>query len=235
MDKLSIFSLRSDAYAQAVRSRLGKGAMHARIIYREWFHTGKVTGQDPHFSNAQTLFQQILDITDFSYLPLLKRGDKGDTEKYLLETHDGLEIEMVSINSPNDAMRNRLMPVNRRFDMNALKVAMEAYTAHPRRRILIEYVLIKGKTDALSDADALADYLKGLKVTVNLIPYNPQSRASFEPPEPEVVDLFLKRMKEHGYLTFVRSTKGQKIMAACGQLGNRELRKRKKTLVFSRE
>ncbi|MFC2049266.1 23S rRNA (adenine(2503)-C(2))-methyltransferase RlmN [Chlamydiota bacterium] len=354
MKTVSIFSLTSEEYAEAVRSRLGKGAQHARLLYREWFRTGRVTGQDPHFRNAGPLFEQIVAMTDFTYLSLVKRGDEHSTEKYLIQTGDGLEVEMVvlpmqagytlcissqvgcrmgcafcetgkmgllrslstaeilsqvfqarhglglnvrnivfmgmgepldnyeavmqavkiltdsngfglgpsritlstsglvdkiyrlieeadpalclavSVNAPHDGVRNKLMPVNKRFDMADLKQAMEAYTLHPRRRILIEYILIKGKTDSLEDADALALYLKGLRVTVNLIPYNPQSRGPFEPPTADSVDAFLKRMKERGFLTFVRSTKGQKIMAACGQLGNLELR-RKKSLVFSQE
>lgn len=344
----------SEEYAEAVRAQLGKGAQHARLIYREWFRTGRVTGQDPHFRNARALFDQIAAMTDFACLPLVKRGDESSTEKYLVQTGDGLEVEMVvlpmqagytlcissqvgcrmgcafcetgkmgllrslstaeilsqvfqarhglgvdvrnivfmgmgepldnydavlqavkiltdangfglgpsritlstsglvdkiyrlieeadpalclavSVNAPHDAVRDKLMPVNRRFDMASLREAMEAYTVHPRRRILIEYVLIKGRTDSLEDADALAIYLQGLRVTVNLIPYNPQSRGPFEPPAPEATDAFLNRMKGHGFLTFVRATKGQKIMAACGQLGNLALRS-KKSLVFSQE
>lgn len=342
---ISIFSCTSEEYVREVKSQLGKGGEHARLIYREWFQTGRVTGSDPHFKNAKALFEVIVGLTDFSYLPLGNKGEERAAQKYLLQTGDGLEIEMVilpmragytlclssqvgcrmgctfcetgkmgllrslttgeilsqlfqakhvlgvdvrnlvfmgmgepldnyeavmkaikivtdpygfglgpsritlstsgvvdkiyqlieeadpaiclavSVNAPSDEVRDRLMPVNHRFNMSALREAMVAYTAHPRRRILIEYVLIKGKTDGLADAEALALYLRDLKVTVNLIPYNPQSRGCFAPPEPEQVDAFLKRMKEHGFLTFVRGTKGQKIMAACGQLGNLKLRK----------
>lgn len=117
------------------------------------------------------------------------------------------------------------MPVNRRYDMGALKEAMEAYCRHPRRRILAEYILIAGKTDSLEDADELAEYLRNLRLTVNLIPYNPQSRDCFSPPSAEQIEAFAARMRAHGYLTFVRGTKGQQIMAACGQLGNIKLRK----------
>jgi len=353
VDKVSIFAHTSTSYAETLYSLLGKGKEHARLVYREWYKTGKVTGQDPHFKNAQPLFQQILALTDFAYLPLSNKGSENATQKYLLQTQDGLEIEMVlipmragytlclssqvgcrmgcafcetgkmgllrslsteeivsqlfqakhhlkvdirnlvfmgmgepldnyeavmqairiftdmqgfglgpsritistsglvdkiyrladeadpalclavSVNASCNETRNRLMPVNRSFDMAALRAAMEAYTAHPRRRIFAEYVLIKGKTDSLEDAARLACYLKGLKVSVNLIPYNPQSRDCFEPPDQATIDAFYQKMKELDILTFVRSTKGRQIMAACGQLGNRELRKCKKTLVFS--
>lgn len=147
----------------------------------------------------------------------------------LIEEVDPAINLAISINASHDEVRNRLMPVNRQHDMAALKKAMLAYCEHPRRRIFAEYVLIAEKTDSLEDADRLADYLKGLRVTVNLIPYNPQSKGRFHAPEKGRIDLFAKRMRERGYLTFVRGTKGQQIMAACGQLGNRELRKTLKT------
>ena len=93
-------------------------------------------------------------------------------------------------------------------------------------------MLIAGHTDALEHADSLAAYLSGLRVTVNLIPYNPQNRDRFSPPAKEQVEAFACRMREKGYLTFVRGTKGQQIMAACGQLGNLKLRREIRQLAF---
>lgn len=136
----------------------------------------------------------------------------------------------ISVNAPSDKVRRRIMPVNRSWDMEALKEAMKRVCEHPRREILIEYVLLEGVNDSEEDADCLAKYLEGLRVKVNLIPYNPQSRDRFAPPSQEVVENFLKRMREHGYRTLLRQTKGQKIMAACGQLGNLQLRRKKAIL-----
>lgn len=137
----------------------------------------------------------------------------------------------VSVNAPNDEIRRRIMPVNRTWDMQALKEAMARFCSHPRRQIFIEYVLLKGINDSLECADQLAEYLKGLKVKVNLIPYNPQSRDHFSPPDQDVIEDFLSRMRGHGYLTMLRQTKGQKIMAACGQLGNLKLRIAKRAII----
>lgn len=139
----------------------------------------------------------------------------------LIETMDPALNLAVSVNAPNDAIRNQIMPINRRWPMKDLKAAMEAYCAHPRREILIEYVLLKGVNDSLTCADELADYLRGLKVKVNLIPYNAQSRDRYDPPEEEVKEAFLARMREKGYQTLLRHNKGRGIMAACGQLGNK--------------
>lgn len=144
----------------------------------------------------------------------------------LMEEADPALNLAVSVNAPNDEIRSKIMPVNKKWDMAELKKAMVDYCAHPRREILAEYVLIQDVNDSLSSANELAEYLQGLKVKVNLIPYNPQSRDRFAPPSSEVKEAFLARMREKGYQTLLRGTKGQKIMAACGQLGNKEQRKK---------
>ena len=110
--------------------------------------------------------------------------------------------------------------------MADLKTCMQEYCKHPRRQILAEYVLIEGVNDSLSCAELLADYLQGLRVKVNLIPYNSQSRDRFSAPVVEVREAFLCKMRERGYQTLLRGSKGQNIMAACGQLGNKEQRKK---------
>lgn len=147
---------------------------------------------------------------------------------YLLsKTADPALNLAVSINAPSDEIRKKIMPVNQKWNMQALKEALLAYCAHPRRQIFIEYVLLRGINDGLEHADLLADYLRGLRVKVNLIPYNPQSRDRFASPNQETLEMFLKQMRSLGFRTFLRQKKGQKIMAACGQLGNLSLRKKR--------
>lgn len=130
----------------------------------------------------------------------------------------------VSVNAPTDEMRNRLMPVNRKHNMQALYDAMKTFCDQTNREILAAYVLIQGENDTLAHADLLASYLKGLNVKVNLIPYNPQSHDRYQASPQESIDAFNSRLREHGYFTLLRQTKGQPIMAACGQLGNVALR-----------
>jgi 23S rRNA (adenine2503-C2)-methyltransferase len=132
----------------------------------------------------------------------------------------------VSVNAPSDEMRNRLMPVNRKHDMQALYEAMRAFCEQTNREILAAYVLIHGENDTIEHADQLARYLKGLPVKINLIPYNPQSHDRYQAPSDESIDAFNARLRDHGYFTLLRQTKGQPIMAACGQLGNLALRAR---------
>lgn len=133
----------------------------------------------------------------------------------------------VSINAPEDETRNRLMPINRKHDMQQLYQAMHEYNEITGLDILTAYVLLKDVNDSLAHADRLALYLKGLNVKVNLIPYNPQTRDRFARSDEETIEAFRQRMRAHGYPTLLRLTRGTNIMAACGQLGNVELRKTK--------
>lgn len=130
----------------------------------------------------------------------------------------------VSVNAPDDAARQKIMPVNRRWNMEKLKEAMQAYCSHPRREIFIEYVLLGGINTSLEAAEKLSLYLEGLRVRINLIPYNPQSWDRFSPPDNQTTQNFISHLRAKGYRVLLRQPKGRDIMAACGQLGNMELR-----------
>lgn len=343
--RLSILALTRKEYSQAILEKIGKGRIHAGLIYEEWFRTGEVKGNSPAFNNAQALLQEIQALTCFAAPQVIKNHHDGPIEKFLLKTHDHLEVESVwipmqaggtlcissqvgcrmgcafcetgrmgllrnltteeivsqvfiarfhlglsfrnivfmgmgepfdnidavlqavrvlmdpggfglgrnritistsgclegiyrlieegerapnlavSVNAPEDPLRTRLMPVNRKHSMDQLYKAMHDYCARTGRQILIAYVLLKEVNDTTEHADRLAEFLKGLNVKINLIPYNPQSSDRFQPSLPETVDIFRKRLQEHGYRALLRLTKGRNIMAACGQLGNLDLRK----------
>ncbi len=134
----------------------------------------------------------------------------------------------VSLNAPDDVVRDALMPINRTHDMAALR---EAFLQWPLPRpgdfILAEYVLIAGVNDGPEHAQALAEYLRGTPTCVNLIPYNPRRDSPYARPTPERVSTFLRQLREEGQYTRVRGTKGDTAMAACGQLGNRGLSRRR--------
>ena len=136
----------------------------------------------------------------------------------------------VSLHAANDLLRSKLMLINKEWSLASLKQAMIQYTSHPRRSVFIEYVLINHVNDSLEHALELAHYLEGLKVKVNLIPYNSQSSGRFIAPSQEKMDVFKRYLQEKGFQTFLRTTRGSSIMAACGQLGNRNLKKIEKKL-----
>lgn len=133
----------------------------------------------------------------------------------------------VSINAPNDAVRSRIMPVNRSTPMAELKEAMLEWPLY-NERLLLEYVLIPGVNDGLDHADELCDYLRGLACTVNVIPYNPRRDSPWPAPAEESVRAFTARIHAQGQFVKRRQTMGRSVMAACGQLGNPDIRGRKR-------
>jgi 23S rRNA (adenine2503-C2)-methyltransferase len=124
----------------------------------------------------------------------------------------------VSLTATTDALRNRLMPVNRRYPLAELMATCRALPIAQRRRITFEYVLLDGVNDAPADAARLVKLLHGIRSKINLIPFNPFPGAAFAPPPPSVVERFQQRLLAAGLSASVRATRGRDIQAACGQL-----------------
>jgi 23S rRNA (adenine2503-C2)-methyltransferase len=127
----------------------------------------------------------------------------------------------VSLNAPSDAVRDRIMPINRKWNLAALLAALRAYPLEQRRRITFEYVLLADVNDSLRDAAQLAKLLRGMRCKVNLIPWNPHPEAPYRRPAPAVIDAFQAECKRLGLPTYLRTPRGDDIDAACGQLANR--------------
>ena len=203
----------------------------ARFVLKKNIRNIVFMGMGEPFDNCDEVLQAVNVLTDMGGLGFgksritLSTSGRVDGIYRMIKEMDPAVNLAVSVNAPNDEVRNKVMPINRTWNMAELKVAMQAYCAHPRREIFIEYVLMKGINDSLTDADQLALYLEGLRVKVNLIPYNPQRRDRFLPSDEEQREAFLQRLRDKGFHTLLRGTKGQKIMAACGQLGNVEMRR----------
>jgi 23S rRNA (adenine2503-C2)-methyltransferase len=126
----------------------------------------------------------------------------------------------VSLHAPDNALRDELVPINRKYPIEELLKACRHYVEGlgERRSVTIEYTLMKGVNDALAQADALAGLLRGLRCKVNLIPFNPFPASGFERPTTTTVKAFQSRLMNHGYATMLRTTRGEDIDAACGQL-----------------
>jgi 23S rRNA (adenine2503-C2)-methyltransferase len=124
----------------------------------------------------------------------------------------------VSLNAPNDELRSRLMPVNRRFPLAVLKEALLAYPLKPTRRITLEYVLLAGVNDQPEHARELAKWVHGLKCKVNLIAFNPHPGAQFERPDDRAIERFQNILLDKHLTALVRASRGSDISAACGQL-----------------
>lgn len=129
----------------------------------------------------------------------------------------------VSLHAPDDAIRQKLMPVARAYPMDRLLAACRAYTETTKRRITFEYMLIRGINDAPSHANALAKRLRGLLCHVNLIPMNAVSESGYEASERSAVSAFQDILERQGIPVTVRRRLGADIDGACGQLRLREM------------
>lgn len=125
----------------------------------------------------------------------------------------------VSLHAPNDALRTRLVPVNKTYPIERLMNACRSYAAQTHRRLTFEYVLLKGVNDEPEHARELARLVRGMPAAVNVIPYNPTSVAEpFGRPEPPRIAAFRAVLEEAGIVVTQRKERGRQIAAACGQL-----------------
>ena len=126
----------------------------------------------------------------------------------------------VSLHAADDALRDWLVPLNRRYPLAELIDACRAYLSHvgERRSVTFEYALMKGVNDSLSHAAALAGLLRNLRCKINLIPFNPFPDADFERPDASAITAFQTCLLNAGYTATLRATRGDEIAAACGQL-----------------
>ncbi len=124
----------------------------------------------------------------------------------------------VSLHAANDALRNKLVPVNTKSGLSPILAAADAYFEASGRRLTYEYVLLGGVNDRREDALQLAGLLRGRPALLNLIPYNPVSGLPYKTPAAETVETFSSLLTERGINIQVRRRKGSRIDAACGQL-----------------
>jgi len=124
----------------------------------------------------------------------------------------------ISLNASNDQSRTRLMPINRKWDIQKLMAAAREFPLRPRERLTFEYVLLDQVNDSVENARELAELVRGLRAKVNLIALNPGPGIDFRTPAEERVNAFQRVVTGAGVPTYIRRPRGRDIYAACGQL-----------------
>lgn len=124
----------------------------------------------------------------------------------------------ISLNGSNDEVRTRIMPINRKWNLEKLMAAAREFPLRDRERLTFEYVLLDGVNDAAENAREVAALLRGMKAKVNLIALNPGPGIPFATPAEQRVHAFQQTLIKAGIPTFVRRPRGRDIYAACGQL-----------------
>lgn len=146
----------------------------------------------------------------------------------------------VSINAAEDALRSRIMPINKAMPLAKLQETLVHWPVYGGGKLCLEYVMIPGVNDAPENAREIADFVEPInshyktttsaatpRVMLNLIPYNPRRFSPWPAPTEESVERFLALLTQLGVYAKRRRTKGRRMMGACGQLGNEEIRGRR--------
>jgi 23S rRNA (adenine2503-C2)-methyltransferase len=159
--------------------------------------------------NAYGLSKRRVTLSTSGVVPALKElGDRTDVSL------------AISLHAPNDELRNELVPINKKYPISVLLDACQEYLdkCDDKRGITIEYTMIDGVNDTLLHAKQLAKVLRRISCKVNLIPFNPFPNSGYQRSKQESVSQFHNYMNSVGIVTTVRSTRGDDIDAACGQL-----------------
>ncbi len=124
----------------------------------------------------------------------------------------------ISLHAAHDHIRSELMPINKIYDLRRLFTAIKKIPLKAHRRITYEYLLIAGLNDSLEDIEALCKLVNQQESKINLIPFNEYPGSDFKRPSPEKIDWFNSELNRRGYICTIRASKGNDILAACGQL-----------------
>ncbi len=180
-------------------------------------------GMGEPLANYKNLVKALKIITDGDY------GLKFATRRVTVSTCGlvpkitqlGLDTDVnlaVSLNATTDKMRSALMPINKKYPLNQLLEACRTFAMKPRNKITFEYILMKGVNDAKADALRLVKLLTSIKAKVNLIPFNEHDKSDFRRPSKIDVSDFLQILLDRNLTAITRKSKGDDILAACGQL-----------------
>jgi 23S rRNA (adenine2503-C2)-methyltransferase len=124
----------------------------------------------------------------------------------------------VSLHAADDETRTRLVPINKKYNLDELRKALQYFNRKTGKRITFEYLMLKGINDSLTDAGNLTEYCKNFPVKINLIEYNNTGNSNFQKPDPEALNKFKTFLEGKNLVVNVRRSRGEDIDAACGQL-----------------
>ena len=154
-----------------------------------------------------------ITVSTSGLVPMIKRYAEEDLQTNLA----------ISLHAPNDELRNKIMKVNKAYNISELIAAINEYIEKTNRRVTIEYVMLSMVNDSEENANELADLLRGMNVYVNLIPYNETSHVEYKKSPNDRVMKFYDTLKRRGINVTVRREFGGNIDAACGQLRANEV------------
>jgi 23S rRNA (adenine2503-C2)-methyltransferase len=172
-----------------------------------------------NLDNVVSALKILYASNGFDYGPRKVTLSTSGLVPQILELGQRIKVNLaVSLNATTDAVRDELMPINKRYPLQKLMKACREFPLAPRQRITFEYILIKGVNDSQADARRLVKLLHGIKAKVNLIPFNEHPESSYKTPDQQDIRSFQTYLLDRQIVAVRRAGKGQDISAACGQL-----------------
>jgi len=239
------------AFCSTARQGFNRNLSVAEIIGQVWV-ANKALGHDPkgervisnvvlmgmgepllNFDNVVKAMDLMMD--DFAY-GLSKRRVTLSTSGVVPALERLKEVSDValalSLHAPNDALRDQLVPINKKYPIAELLTACKRYigSQDSRRKVTVEYVMLDGVNDSDAHARELVKVLRGLPAKVNLIPFNPFPQSRYRRSSPARIERFRDILQHAGLITITRKTRGDDIDAACGQLVGKVMDRTKRNL-----
>ena len=182
--------------------------------------------------NYENVKKALEIIMDHSGISLSRRRITLSTSGIVPEIKkcgDDLGVNLaISLHATNDNLRNELVPINKKYDINQLLDAVRSYARISNsRRVTWEYVMLKGVNDTAQDAKNLVKLIKGIPSKINLIPFNEWPCSPYECSEEDSINNFAKIIMKAGYASPIRTPRGRDVMAACGQLKSLSIKQKK--------
>jgi 23S rRNA (adenine2503-C2)-methyltransferase len=218
----------AEIVAEVMTTRIALGWQCRNLVFM---------GMGEALDNADNLIQAIRVLTDqcglhysFERITVCTSGHAEGIAKLKAQNWKRINLS-ISLNASTDESRDRIMPVNRRTNLAALQAILADYPQRRNFTLGVNYCLMPGLNDTREDAARIAAFCAPLgRTLVNLIPYNPGNAPLTRAPSEDEVVQFVGWLRADGVAVRRRITKGRSIMAACGQLGNAELRKNKRSV-----
>ena len=193
-----------------------------------------IMGMGEPLFNYNNVSQAVKIITDCDGIAISKRRVTLSTAgvvPFIEKCGEDLGINLaVSLHATNDKVRDEIMPINKKYPIAELLAACRKYgELSNKKRITFEYVMLKGINDSVADAHELVRLIKGIPAKINVIPFNPWEGCDYECSSNNTIHKFLKVLRNSGYAAPIRKSRGDDIMAACGQLKSDSVRQENQT------
>ncbi len=203
--------------AQVVNLKKDNNHKHNRMINIVYMGMGEPLDNLENLAHAIEIFKEDEGLCISGKRQTVSTSGLSNKIDRLGEMDLGVHIA-ISLHAVDDKLRSELIPMNKAHNINSIIEAVKRFPIDTRKRVMFEYLVIKGKNDDLSSAKKLVKLLNDIKAKVNLIYFNPYPDTPYERPEKKDMVAFQEYLINHGLLCTIRDSKGMDISAACGQL-----------------